>query len=348
MLQETKVQKLCAIGLSLLTCLGMKGAVVQAPPSAENQPLSLVQRIPVPTNVEGDFDHLGVDVKGGRLFIAGPDSGSVEVVDLRAGKWVRSIPGFKEPQGVWYVGEFNKLFVANRNDGKLSVLQGDSLELVDTVQLALGPDRLSYDPVSKNLYVGYGGKDAKQDYGLVGIVDTKTNKHVGDVKVLAHPAEVLLEMSNPKIFVAISTADLVEVIDRQKRKVLSKWQVPEASHPADMDLDKASHRLFIVGSSKHLTVLDSDSGKVVANLPCVDDADGVFFDAAHKRIYVTGDGFLDVFKEIDADHYESIARIPTGAGAGTSLLVTEVGRFFVAVPHHGKQAAEIQVYQIQP
>jgi len=42
---------------------------------------------------------MDVDIKGKRLFVAGLENGTFEVVDLEAGKWVRSMPGFKKPQG---------------------------------------------------------------------------------------------------------------------------------------------------------------------------------------------------------------------------------------------------------
>ena len=49
------------------------------------QPLRLVQTIPLP-NVKGRLDHMDVDVKGKRLFVAGLENGTFEVVDLQAGK----------------------------------------------------------------------------------------------------------------------------------------------------------------------------------------------------------------------------------------------------------------------
>jgi len=344
---ETKVKRLCAADAFAVSWIGLIGIILAVPPPGADAPLRLIQRISLP-NVEGRLDHFDADVKGQRLFVAGLGDGSLEVVDLRAGKLVRSIPGFKKPQGVAYVRELNKLFVASGNDGMLRVFRGNTLELLQTLPLAMGANRVAYDAATKTIYVGYGGKDAGQDYGLIGIVDTKDDKLAGDVKVSAHPAEVLLEKSGSKIFAAIYPADRVEVIDRNKREKIASWPVPDASHPGVMDLDEANHRLFISGTSQHLTILDSDLGKVVANLPCVDDADGLFFDATHKRIYVTGDGFLDAFKQVDANHYQRLARIPTGVGAGTSLLVPELGRFYVAVPHEGKQAAEIQVFEVRP
>ena len=80
------------------------------------QPLRLVQTIPLP-NVKGRLDHMDVDVKGKRLFVAGLENGTFEVVDLQAGKWVHSIPGFKKGQGALFVPELNKLFLASGDDG---------------------------------------------------------------------------------------------------------------------------------------------------------------------------------------------------------------------------------------
>src|SRR5258705_7780374 len=140
-------------------------------------PLQLVQTISMP-NVKGRIDHMDVDVKGKRLFVAGLENGSLEVIDLQAGKWVKSIPGFKKTQGVAYVPSLNKLFVASGDDGMLRVFRGDTLDLLNTIKLELGPNRVAYDPNSKLLYVGYGGKDARKDYGEVRIIHAKTGKHV--------------------------------------------------------------------------------------------------------------------------------------------------------------------------
>ena len=103
-------------------------------------------------------------------------------MDLRGGKWLKSIPGFQKPQGIAYVESLNKVFVASGDDGMLRVFRGDTLDLLASTKLALGPNRVAYDPHTKLLYVGYGGKDAGKDYGEVGIIDAKTDKLIGDVK----------------------------------------------------------------------------------------------------------------------------------------------------------------------
>src|SRR5258705_2603364 len=206
------------------------------------QPLKLVQTIPVP-NVKGRIDHMDVDVKGKRLFVAGLENGSVEVVDLQAGKWLKSIPGFKKTQGIAYVPSLNKLFVASGDDGMLRVFRGDTLDLLDSIKLDLGPNRVAYDPHTQLLYVGYGGKDAGKDYGEIGIIDAKTDKHLGDVKVEAHPSELLLDPSGKTLFVFVSVASVVQAVDTKKREVVSTWPT-SSKRNGDGALDEKNHRLL--------------------------------------------------------------------------------------------------------
>jgi DNA-binding beta-propeller fold protein YncE len=318
----------------------------------EKLPLRLVQTIPMP-NVKGRIDHMDVDVQGKRLFVAGLENGSLEVVDLGAGKWSKSIAGCKKTQGVAYVPSLNKVFVASGDDAMLRVFRGDSLELIDSVKLEPGPNRVTYDPHTSVLYVGYGGKDAGKDYGEVGIIDAKTDKQVGDIKVDAHPAELLLDSSGKTLYVFVSASSKVQVADTQKRQVVSTWPV-SSQRNGDGAFDETNHRLFIgTRTPPKMIAMDANTGKEVASLPTVEGMDGVYFNAAQKRVYVSGGrdndvGSVFVYQQKDADHYELIGKIPTRSGAGTSFWSPELNRFYVGAPAHDNEEAAILVFEPQP
>jgi len=318
----------------------------------DKEVLHLVQTIPIP-NVKGRIDHMDVDVKGKRLFVAGLENGSLEVVDLQAGKWSRSIPGFKKTQGIAYVSTLNKVFVASGDDGMLRVFRGDSLDILDAIKLDLGPNRVAYDPHSQLLYVGYGGKDAGKDYGEVGIIDAKTDKHLGDVKVEAHPSELLLDRSGKTLFVFVSVASKVQVVDTRKRDVVSTWPL-SSQRNGDGALDEKKHRLFIgTRTPPQMIVMDTQTGKEVANLPTVEGMDGVYFDPRLKRIYISGGrdydvGYVFAYQQKDSDHYETVGKIPTKSGAGTSFWCPELNRYYVAAPAHDNEEAAILVFEPQP
>jgi DNA-binding beta-propeller fold protein YncE len=317
----------------------------------QKPPLRLVQTISLP-NLKGRIDHMDVDVKGHRLFVAGLENGSMEVVDLQAGTWSRSIPGFQKPQGIAYVESLKKVFVASGDDGMVRAFHSDTLQPLDSIKLDLGANRVTYDPSRKLLYVGYGGKDAGKDYGEVGIIDASNDKQVGDVRVGSHPAELLLDKAGQILFVLLPAENKIQVIDTAKRQVVSTWTV-SSQRPGDAAFDEASQRLFVGTRTPPLMIaMDSHSGKELANLPTVEGQDGVYFDAAHRRVYVSGGrgvevGYVFVYQQNSADRYEFIGKIPTRPGAGTSFWSPEMDRYYVAAPAHDREDAAILVFQPQ-
>jgi hypothetical protein len=117
-----------------------------------------------------------------------------------------------------------------------------------------------------------------------------------------------------------------------------------------MALDESNHRLFIATRMPpKFIVLDTETGKVVTSLTCAPINDDMWFDAARKRIYVTGSDTTSVIAQRDADRYEQIAEVPTGFRAKTSLYIPSLNRLYLAVSGKGKPDAKLalQIYQVQ-
>jgi DNA-binding beta-propeller fold protein YncE len=325
--------------VTLLAAVLAFGVALRA---AESNALRQVQTIPLP-NVEGRIDHMGVDVQTQRLFVAALGNNTLEVLDLRAGKRLTSITGLREPQGVFFVPRENKLYVANGDDGTCRIFDVSSYKLLQTAHFQSDADNVRYDVAPNQIYVGYGE-------GALGVLDAASGKKLADIMLSAHPESFRLEESGPRIFVNLPSANhVIAVVDRAKRSVIATWQL-EAQANFPMALDEADHRLLVVTRRPpRLVVLNTESGKSVASYPTVGDADDAFYDAAHKRMYVSGgEGFLGIFDQHGPDNYEPSGRIPTASGARTSLFVPELKRLYLAVPHRGTQQAEIRVYEPQP
>jgi WD40 repeat protein len=322
------------------------------PVAAQTGPLKLVQTIPLP-GVHGRIDHMDVDIKSQRLFIAGLENGSLEVVDLRAGKSMRSIPGFKKLQGILFIPSLNKIFAASGDDGKVRVFRGDTLDLIDTIDFDPGPNRIVYDARKSLVYVGYGGKDAGKDYGEVGIIDARDDKRIGDVKVDAHPSELLLDEPGKRLFCFVSVSSKINVIDTTKKKVIATWST-RSERPGDAAFDAANNRLLIATRKPpQMIAMNADTGKEISSLPTVEGMDGVYFDAKRRWVFVSGGrdaevGFVYIYQQKDPDHYEQIGKVPTRQGAGTSLWVPEFNRLYVGAPAHEAEAAAILVFEAQP
>jgi len=307
----------------------------------EKASLHLVQEIPLP-NVQGRIDHFTFDAKRKRVIVAALGNNTVEVVDTFAGRDIHSIAGAAEPQGVVYVPDFNKLFVANGEDGKLRIYDGDSFKLLDTLDIGEDADNVRYSPTDKKVYVGYGGDEG----GGIAVVDAETLKRLEDAaKLDAHPESFQLAASKPLIYVNMATKAKVSVIDRTTHKV-TDWPLKTGKANYPMALDEADHRLFVVTRKPaQLLVLDLESGSTIASVPCVNDADDLYFDSGRKSIYVPGgEGFISVIRQSDPDHYEPLAKIPTTTGARTGLWYEKRDRFYLAIPASSKQGAALWVY----
>ena len=311
------------------------GCGVKAEPT---DALKLVGSIPL-EGVEGRIDHMAADAAGRRLFVAALGNDTVEVIDLAAGKQLGRINGLKKPQGVAFLPDSKLLVVASGGDGKVMVYDA-SQKLIGAVSGLDDADNVRYDPDAKLVYVGYGD-------GALAVIDPVKVQKVADIKLDGHPESFQLEAKGNRIFVNVPDARQVAVVDRQKRSVIARWPMKEATANFPMALDEDRHRLLIGcrGPAK-LLALDAETGRVVSSLDCCGDTDDLFHDAGRQRIYLSGgQGCITVFEPSDPDTYRKLGIIPTAAGARTSFFVRDSGRLYVAVPHRGDQRSELRVFE---
>jgi len=298
----------------------------------------LVATIDLP-RVEGRIDHLAFDAAAERLFVAALGNNTVEVVDVRTNTVAKSVQGFHEPQGLQVVPAAKSVAVANGKSGNLQWIDLASYQLTKTTPLGDDADNVRYDDGTR-VYVGYGS-------GAIAAVGAADGKVEGEAKLAGHPESFQLERSGPRIFVNVPTANHIAVIDRTTMKVTATWPIVTARANYPMAVDESGHRLYI-GCRRPAKVLvyDTTSGKEVGTFDIVGDTDDLFFDAAKKRLYISGgEGFIDILQQIDANRFARVARVATAAGARTSLFVPDQNRLYLAVPHRGAQKAEIRVYE---
>jgi DNA-binding beta-propeller fold protein YncE len=256
-------------------------------------PLQLEEEIPVP-GVAGRLDHFTADVKRKRLFVSALGNNTVEVIDTFAGRVIHSIKGLSQPQGPLYVPGFDKLYVANAENGKMNVYDGATYTLKKTIDFGVDPDNVRYDAASKKIFVGFGEED-----GGIAMVDPATDERVGQVyKTEGHPESFQVESSGGHIYANVPDAGMVvESIDR-KTGAVTKWPLKGLKGNCAMALNEEDHRLFTVTrKTPMLVVFDTQSGKEVARLRAAGECDDVFFDATRKRIYVIGgEGIITVIQ----------------------------------------------------
>jgi len=187
----------------------------------------------------------------------------------------------------------------------------------------------------------------------IAIVDAMTNQRLDEeYRLGGEPEAFQLEQSGPNIYVNVPDLKQILVLNRATKQIAS-WPLKGIEGNFPMALDEADHRLFVgVHAPPRLAVFDTNSGRMVALLPSVQDSDDLYYDPARKLVYMPGgEGFIDVFQMNDPDHYQLLARIPTAIGAKTAGYFGKQGkgfdRFYLAVPARGGQPAEVRIYTVQ-
>jgi DNA-binding beta-propeller fold protein YncE len=334
-----------AVTLALSLLLGVTAK------AQDGAPLKLVHTIPLPGLKDGDFDHFAPDVEGHRLFLTAEENGKVEVLDTSTNQLIHTIEDLKAPHAIFYRKDLKRLFIVDGDASAVKVYDSNNYQKIGEIAVAIDADSIAFDPATNYLYVVTGGREAHTPYSLISVIDTNSAKKVRDIKINSNHVEaIILEKSGPRMFCNITGQNAVGVMDRNKSALTATWPLP----PGDklnvaMAFDEANHRLFVVTRNPgKLIVLNSDTGKVVASVAAVGMVDDMAYDAKQKRIYVAGDQFVDVFNQKDADHYTLLGRVPGSFRAKTGILVPELNRYYLAVPHHENKEAEVRAYEIQP
>ena len=300
-------------------------------------PLVLEAKIPL-GEVSGRIDHLSIDTKRRRLFVAELGDNSLGVVDLAAGKVLRRIAGLREPQGVAYAPFADSIYVANAGDGSVRVLRGEDLAVVGRVELGDDADNVRVDAQRSRVLIGYGK-------GALAVIDPASLMKTADLRLKGHPEGFQIDETGTQVFVNVPDARDIEVVDLATGANQSlPMEGLRSNFP--MAIDHDVHRVLVVfRSPATLMALSGQDGRVAAKLETCGDADDVFVDPRRRRVYVScGEGVVDVLEQ-SGTGYRHLARAPTVSGARTSLFVPELDRLFVAVRARSNEPAAIWVFR---
>lgn len=326
-------------------------ALLSAPAAfAQNSaPLKLATKYEIPASVKGRFDHLGIDIPSNRLFVVAEEGGQVLVFDLGSGKVVHTI-SVPHPHAVLVRDELNHIYITDEEKGAVNIYDAKTYQMLKAVPLKVDTDSIGYDPATHYLYVVNGGDNAHEEFTMLSVVDTTAGRKLADIKIDGDTLEAMaLEKSGNRLFLDNPAKNEVEVIDRKTNKVTATWPVKMGKGNSTMAFDEPAHRLFVGCRSGQVVVFDTQTGKELQSLTIGRGTDDLMFDARSKRIYATsgGAGVIDVYKETDPDHYQSLGQVPSGPGGKTGLLSAQLSRLFVPVPATKAAPSAVYVYQIQ-
>jgi DNA-binding beta-propeller fold protein YncE len=261
---------------------------------------------------EGGWDLLTVDSAARRLYIS--RSTHVMVVDIDTDKVVGDIPNTSGVHGIAVAPELNRGFTSNGKTNTATIFDLKTLKVLGQVKTGTNPDAILYDPASKRVFA-FNGKSHDAT-----VFDAVSGDVVGTVALGGKP-ELAEADGKGMVFVNLEDKSEVVEIDSAKLVVTKRYSLKPGEEPTGIGVDPEHHRVFSGCNNKLMTVLDTESGKVVATVPVGEGVDGSGFDpAAGLAFSSNGEGTLTVVRESSPGKFEVAETVPTQRGSRTMAI----------------------------
>ncbi len=289
------------IGLVLLASMQAMGA----------QSFKFLKSIPV--GGEGGWDYLSVDAKARKLYVT--HATKIVIIDLAEDKIAGEIADTPGVHGFAIASDLDRGFSSNGKESKVSVVDLNTAKTITKVETGENPDAILFEPTNSEVYAFNGrGKSAT-------VIDAKNSKVVVTVPLSGKPEFAAADALGGRVFCNIEDKNEVAVIDIKTHAVTASWPLAPGKEPSGMAFDAVHHRLFVGCGNKLMTMLDSDTGKVVAKVPIGAGVDACAFDDATQLAFAScGDGTITIAKEEALDKLTVVQTLTTERGARTMAL----------------------------
>lgn len=282
-----------------------------------------VARIALPGHEpEGGFDHAAVDPVSDRLYVAHTSNDTVEVVDLRARRHVRSLPGLRGVAGVWVDPESRLLFTSNRDEDTASIFRIEATEEVETHRVRTGarPNGMAFDPGRRTLLVaGVGNPGPPAARPTLTFVDVDRGTVRSTIDAPGRTRWATFHRPTDSFYVNIADPASIAMVEAGSRLTAARALAVPATGPHGLEQDPAGRVLYCACDDGSLVSVDLPTGRSERVGRLSGPPDVLWVNARTKRLYAAvGDpGAVDAF---EIDPFRSAAPQATGRGAHTLTI----------------------------
>ena len=298
--------------------------------AAQGQNYKLLENIPI--GAEGGWDYLSIDSDARKLYVT--RASKIVVVDLTRNKVVGEIADTPGVHGFAMAPELGRGFSSNGAEARVSVIDLITLKTITQVKTGENPDAIVHEPARGEVYAFNGrGKSAT-------VIDAETDKVVATVLLSGKPEFAAADTRSGRVFCNIEDKNEVAVIDSKTHSVIASWPLAPGEEPTGMVLDAAHRRLFVGCHNKMMSMLDADTGKIIATAPIGVGVDACAFSDAKQLAFAScGDGTLTIAKEETPDKLTVVQTLATERGARTMALDPKTQRIYTCTAQISAEAA---------
>ena len=266
---------------------------------------------------EGRWDYARVDPDAHRLYVT--RSTHTEAIDLGTAKVAIDVKGQQQSHGVALVDGVGRGYITDGKAGTIVAFDLKSGEVLASIVAADDADGEIFDAGTNKILATCG------DGGALAIVDASADPKTAKATTvdLGGKPEFLASDGKGTAYANLEDKSQVAVVDLKSMKTTAHWSLGGGESPAGLAIDAEHGRLFVGCHNKKLIVLDTASGKVLAELPIGGGNDACDFDPGTGYAFAScGDGTLTVVKETAPGKFEVVQTIKTPRGARTMAVDT--------------------------
>jgi YVTN family beta-propeller protein len=276
----------------------------------------------IPIGGEGGWDILTIDPTADRLYLS--HSTKVVVVDLRKNAVAGEIADTPGVHAFIAVPEVQRGFSSNGKESKSTVVDLTTLSTVVKIDTGSNPDAVVYEPRHGEVYVFNHGANS------VTVINAKAATVSATIPLEGTPEFAVADEKAGRIYCNIEDKSEVAVIDADKHAVVANWSIAPGEGPSGIALDARHHRLFSGCHNKMMTMLDIETGKVIATVPIGAGVDGCAFDDSMQVAFAScGDGTTTIAKEEAPNKLSVVQNLKTERGARTMALDPKSHRIYL-------------------
>jgi len=276
----------------------------------------------IPIGGEDGWDILTIDPTANRLYLS--HSTKVVVVDLSKNAVAGEITATPGVHAFVAVPVVQRGFSSNGKESKSSVVDLTTLKTISKIDTGSNPDAVVYEPRHGEVYV------FNHTGNSVTVIDAKSATVSATIQLPGNPEFAAVDENAGQIYCNIEDKSEVAVIDTNKHEVVAHWSLAPGEGPSGIALDAQHHRLFSGCHNKMMTMLDTETGKLVATVPIGAGVDGCAFDDSMQLAFAScGDGTTTIAKEEASNKLSVIQILKTERSARTMALDPKSHRIFL-------------------
>jgi DNA-binding beta-propeller fold protein YncE len=277
----------------------------------------------IPVGGQGGWDCLWADADAKRLYVS--HATKVVVIDTEKEAVMGEVTDTPGVHGIAIAADLQKGFTSNGKENKVSIFDLQTLKTLSKVDVGENPDVIIYEPGKQEVYC-FNGKGQSAS-----VIDAKTGKVAATILLPGKPEFAVADAKQERVYCNIEDKNEIVAIDTKTHAVVNTWPITPGEEASGLAIDTENHRLFPGCHNQLMVMLDSTSGKVLANVPIGKGVDGTAFDPGTQLAFSSnGEGNVTVAHEEAPDKLTVVQTLATEPGARTMALDTKTHKIYLA------------------